>query len=477
MQLVKYLAILLFLSQVTVAQTESSNLNILIGSGEYSKATKMIDKILMKENISELDRLELEFQKEKMNRIMKDFRKSEKNVLEYIRKYIPEVTVEDLARWREEGTLEYKNIDGEIFYFNRAASNLFRLNKEAKYIKMKFTGVGPDKLDFFLDGYLRDVLVKSKEEKSIFVKPERMRLNYKLVVEADVVPEGEVIRCWLPFPMEKGERQKDVQLVSINNEKYIISPDEYAHRTIYSEQVARKGKSTEFKLSVEFTGVNEFHLLDSKLVAEYVTNSEEYKKHTSERKPHIVFTDRVKELSEKIVGDESNPILKAKKIYKWINDNIPWAGAREYSTIKNISDYCLSTMHGDCGIKTLTFITLARYNGIPARWESGLMLHPNEWNLHDWGEVYFEGIGWVPVDQSFGLQIAADEDTKWFFLGGNDAYHMIVNNDFSQPLFPAKTFLRSETVDFQRGEVEWRGGNLYFNKWDYFIDVEYLETK
>ena len=45
---------------------------------------------------------------------------------------------------------------------------------------------------------------------------------------------------------------------------------------------------------------------------------------------------------------------------------------------------------------------------------------------------------------------------------------------FAQPLFPAKIFLRSETVDFQRGEVEWRGGNLYFNKWDYFINVEYM---
>ena len=52
---------------------------------------------------------------------------------------------------------------------------------------------------------------------------------------------------------------------------------------------------------------------------------------------------------------------------------------------------------------------------------------------------------------------------------------MIVNNDFSQPLFPAKIFPRSETVDFQRGEVEWRGGNLFFNKWDYFINVEYLD--
>ena len=40
---------------------------------------------------------------------------------------------------------------------------------------------------------------------------------------------------------------------------------------------------------------------------------------------------------------------------------------------------------------------------------------------------------------------------------------MIVNDDFSQRLFPTRIFPRSETVDFQRGEVDWRGGNIYFN--------------
>jgi len=36
-----------------------------------------------------------------------------------------------------------------------------------------------------------------------------------------------------------------------------------------------------------------------------------------------------------------------------------------------------------------------------------------------------------------------------------------------------KKFLRSEPYDFQRGEVEWKGGNLYFDKWDYDMKIEY----
>lgn len=458
----------------TMAQTQLEKVQSLIRNGEFTKANNIADDLIMSENTTEIERLKLEFQKEKMDRIKLDFRKSEKDVLDYIKKYLPNVSSSDLEKWEEDGSLEFKIIDGQKFYFNRAASNLFRLSKEAME---KADGKKKSDKTMFLDNYLPRVVEKSKEDNSPFTMPVKMKLNYKLVVEADVVPDGEIIRCWLPYPREKGERQKDVNLVSINNENYIISPKEKSHRTIYSEQVAVKGKPTEFKLSVEFTGVNEHHQLDQELVVDYKIDSDEYKKYTAERIPHIAFTDRVKELSEKIVGDETNPILITKKIFKWINDNIPWAGAREYSTIENISDYCLSTMHGDCGIKSLTFITLTRYNGIPARWESGLMLHPKSWNLHDWGEVYFEGIGWVPIDQSFGLTDSKDKEIEWFFLGGNDAYHMIINSDFSQPLFPAKIFSRSETVDFQRGEVEWRGGNLYFDKWDYFIDVEYLDNK
>ena len=41
--------------------------------------------------------------------------------------------------------------------------------------------------------------------------------------------------------------------------------------------------------------------------------------------------------------------------------------------------------------------------------------------------------------------------------------------------FPRKRYPRSETVDFQRGEVETSNRNLYFDEWDYKMEVEYLD--
>ena len=239
------------------------------------------------------------------------------------------------------------------------------------------------------------------------------------------------------------------------------------------QRPAIKDQPTIFNMVLEVTNYNEANLIVTEFVKPYNKESGLYKNHTKENPPHIVFTDNIKNLSKKIVGEEKNPYTISKKIFTWISNNIPWAGAREYSTIENISEYCLTRRHGDCGIKTLLFMTLCRFNGIPVKWQSGWMLHPGEVNLHDWCEVYFEGYGWVPVDQSFGLVESENEDEKYFFLGSIDPYHIIVNDDYSKPLFPAKIFPRSETVDFQRGELEWRSGNIYFDKWDYHMEVEY----
>ena len=49
---------------------------------------------------------------------------------------------------------------------------------------------------------------------------------------------------------------------------------------------------------------------------------------------------------------------------------------RKYSIIENIPEYAGINQKGDCGIQALLFITLCRYGGVPARWQSGLFAAP-----------------------------------------------------------------------------------------------------
>ena len=406
-----------------------------------------------------------------MSRIRKDFRLTSDYILSYIQKYIPEANYDNLKEWENDGSLEYKIIDGKKYYFNRAHTNLFRINKEAKNRKELITGVIKDNLDEFLESYIPEVISTSETRQSRFVKPLKVTLNYTLTIDSNAVPPGEIIRAWLPYPREGHERQSEINFVSANTKEFIIAGNENQQRTIYMEKIAEKNIPTVFNYSVSYLAQAEYNSIDAQKVKPYDKTNTIYKEFTAEREPHILFTDKIKTFSRQIVQDEKNPYLIARRIFYWIHNNIPWAGAREYSTIRNISDYCISTKHGDCGIKTLLFMTLCRYNGIPVKWQSGWMLHPGSLNLHDWAEIYFEGYGWVPADQSFGLVDSEIENEQFFFLGSTDSYHLIINDDYSAPLFPAKIFPRSETVDFQRGEVEWRGGNLYFDMWDYDMEV------
>jgi len=461
------------LTTIISAQTKFTDINQLVHSGEFKKAAVLIDEKLKSSQLNSEEIFQLQFEKERMERIKKDFNKTADDVLKVVSTYYPGINEKDLEKWEKDGSLEHKIIDGKKWYFSRAASNLFRINKEAKKQKELVDGFQKDGLDTFLERYIPKVLDESANAQESIVKPVTFKLNYTITVDANAVPDGEMIKCWLPFPREGHQRQIDVKLLAVNNDEYIIASNDNPQRTLYLQKPAIQDQPTIFNMVLGVTNYNEINFISADQIKPYNRESGLYRTFTAERAPHIVFTDKIKDLSKQIVGDEKNPYLAAKKIFTWISDNIPWAGAREYSTIENISDYCLSNGHGDCGIKSLLFITLCRYNGIPAKWQSGWMLHPGEVNLHDWSEIYLEGFGWVPVDQSFGMVDTPNEDEKYFFLGSIDPYHLIVNDDYSKELFPAKTFPRSETVDFQRGELEWRGGNIYFDKWDYHMNVEY----
>jgi transglutaminase-like putative cysteine protease len=175
---------------------------------------------------------------------------------------------------------------------------------------------------------------------------------------------------------------------------------------------------------------------------------------------------------------------QAKGFYDWIGGNVKYSFAREYSTLTNLSDYCLSHRYGDCGQEALLFITLCRSEGIPARWQTGWDIFPGGKDIHDWTEIYLEPYGWVPVDPWAGLFAtqycialtpAQRQELHDFYFGGLDYYRMAANSDHSQRLGPPKNTLRSDDVDFQRGELEWSGGNIYFDKYSYNLSVQELK--
>lgn len=444
-----------------------------ISVGNFSKATALIDGMINSGKQSETEICDLLFRKEQLNRIRIDFRLSEQQVKDQLKVYFPDLTETQLRNWENANQLEMKIIDGKRQYFKMAVSNLFRLDSAASAVRTAKLDKTPDPLPAFLKNYLTVLSDSFKTGSTLYADQRKITLTYRMTLPADVIPAGETVRCWMPYPREDFYRQRNIQLNKINSDHFIISPTEYHHRTIYCEKVTREAQPTVFEMEVSFDTQAEWISFDSKQPLPYDQNSVIYRTNTAERPPHIVFSERIKSLTNQIIGNETDAYKKVKLIYHWIYTNIPWCSALEYSTIDNIPEYVLKYRHGDCGMKTLLFMTMARFAGIPCKWQSGWMLHPVEVNLHDWCEVYYEGIGWIPLDQSFGEQKSTNDSIRLFYTSGIDGYRLIVNDDITQPLYPAKIFPRSETVDFQRGEMEWRGGNLYFDKWNYKMSVQY----
>lgn len=438
----------------------------LVEEGRWQQASNEIQQALADPRLSFQNQQDFLFQNERMSRIRLDFSKTRDQVFREARAAAPMLDETTFSRWEKAGFVELINIDGACWYLNRAANNLFRICSEARPLKAKQSG---DAFDYSLED-IRNVIASYDRTRGRLHTPRHWRAVYSLTVNADAVPAGETIRAWLPFCHE-GNRQSNVRLISSDPPQSVRSGTAGTLASVYMEKTAAQGQPTEFKISFEFTSAAHCQPIDPEKVCPISREDPELMPFLAEQSPHIVFTREVRQLSQDVAGTETNLFRKAKLFFKWVDEHIPWAGAREYSTLDSLPLYALKHRHGDCGIQTMLFMTLCRLNGIPARWESGWTMSPVK-NMHDWCEIYLAPYGWVPVDVSFGLVDSKLEREKWFYLGNIDAGRLAVNTDYGQPLFPAKIHFRSEIVDFQRGEAEWRGGNLYFNHWQWNFNVQ-----
>lgn len=393
------------------------------------------------------------------SRLLSDFSITwEEGVETFGKKYgIDEKT---LSEWEKKHYIETNTIDGQKRIHRKSVGNAKLLNPELNG-GWKFRGesASPARISYV------DSVLQTYDGKLRDGRAHKVRYRFIINVPYNEALDGDTLRAWMPLPFA-GSRQKDIRILKTSHPDYVLSGDKSIHNSIYFQAPVVKDSTTTFMCEVEFINMGEYFSPEFILenIKDYDTSDAEYIKYTSFEKPHII---EMAELAKKIVGDETNPYRQSELVYDYIIKNYPWAGAREYSTLECIPQYVIDEGHGDCGQVSLLYISLMRSLGVPARWESGWMLHPGEKNLHDWAEVYFNGVGWVPVDVSFGrYSKASDPRAVKFYSTGMDAHRLAANHGVCGEFYPSKKFVRSETVDAQLGEVESTRGNLFYPGWN-----------
>lgn len=440
----------------------------MAAEGHFKDAEALLRRHIADPNapITEPAAIELEI----LRRIRLDFHVTPEQIAAQIGAQIPHFNPAEIERMRLQGLLQQRVIDGQTWYFDRAAGNLFRLNEG---MRLRRTPPAQPAGGFERAKHVRRLLALADAGSKTEVNPIRHRVRYELAVKEGHarLKAGAKVCCWLPFP-QAYRQQRDVRLLSSTPAGAVIAPADRPQRTVYFETtIDDPNIPPKFVAEFEFTTSAVVPRLNPEQAQPYDTQSAEYREFTAERPPHIVFTPEVKQLAAEIVGDETNPVLRARRVFRWVSENIPWVGELEYSTIPCLSGKGLQARCGDCGVQSLTFITLCRAAGIPARWQSGWSTEPGDENMHDWSEIYLPPWGWLPADASWGVLKDDDPRVQDFYCGGLDGYRLIVNRDYGRALSPPKHSFRSEPVDFQRGEIEIDGHNLYFDEWRWQFDV------
>lgn len=481
----------------------------LMEQGELSKAEELIKHHLV--NDDTLTQAEVRYLKGKLARtatIRENYPYSYDEMFTTLEKMIPDLSSKDIEEWEDDTTLEYHVIDGQKLYFWAFSYNLFALNKEvARRRAEEEAEESESEPGYVHTQHKKAVIDEGRDSATPYVLPKTIRVSFTCLVDVTGVPEGEIVRGWLPVPRES-PKQRDIEILEVEPNDYIASNSgRHLNACVYVEKpVIRDSTATAywrsyfadpldewvtplsspgkyihentqvFRVVFEYTAYGYYHELDPAEILAYDTSGMPYMEYTQEQPPHIRFTDYLSELSDEVLEGEANSYLKARMIYTWICESITWTNP-DYASPKCLSDYTARARRGDCGTKALLFTTLCRLNGIPARLQGGWMTRPGrQHSQHGWAQVYIEPVGWLTVDPDAGSKLidSEDEDLRFFHFGNCDSYRLIIYDD-NTPLFPCKIHGAPSGGSFaaglQLGVFEWAGGELESNvKIDTYVE-------
>ncbi|HXI70456.1 MAG TPA: transglutaminase-like domain-containing protein [Verrucomicrobiae bacterium] len=447
-------------------------------SGQFAQAAALLQKSIADTNTTPAERRILEFELDRLDRIRLDYPFTRPELLKKLKAAVRDISADEFEKWIAEKRFDTRVIDGEEKFMGSSVANLF-----FRYPELNPRRIQPKDESFQKALWENCVAIRqaAARENSPYVLPKMFDVMMTITLDADAVAAGKTVNAWLPVPRSY-PYQDGFELVSSSSPVKHLAPEASAIRSLYLEQPAVSNAPTVFKIHYHYRTQGVRFEVEPEKVRPFDGKDSAVGKFTREA-PQVVFSTAMKTLSEKILAGEKNPARQAKLLYEWIGTHIQYSFATEYSTVPNLSEYCRSHGYGDCGQEALLFITLCRLNGIPARWQSGWDTFPGAQDIHDWTEIHLAPYGWMPVDPymsifatQYATQLTSDQrrEVRDFYFGGRGQWRMAANADHEQLLVPAKKSFRSDDVDFQRGELECEGKNIYFNRYHYNFVVKEL---
>ena len=266
--------------------------------------------------------------------------------------------------------------------------------------------------------------------------------TYRLVSEVEIsdflaeMPNTFFLQIPLP---QKTETQRAVMINSVHPEPFVPS---YQGASIYRFHNVESGSKIQIR--------QEYSVSRSKVETNVNVGS---LRRTEQNNPllYAAYTESddflpadntvIKKMCRQIIGSETNPYNKARRIYTFLTSEIKVGESRAADAGRSILT-ALEEKSGSAYDLALLFCTLARAAGVPAIPTAGLLVDREQKAvLHWWAEFYINGFGWVPVDPALASGIPFDtgvaDKGRWYF-GNLDAYHIAFSRGYQTqaPLLP-----------------------------------------
>lgn len=222
-----------------------------------------------------------------------------------------------------------------------------------------------------------------------------------------VVPDGaHQLRVWFAMPQDDPLQQ--VKQFKVDGPvPHRITQDSAGNTAVYLELAEPKLK--EFSVVETFTLARREQVsgVEADKARPLAAGKREELSQFLSTNQNVIIDDRIRKLATEIVGVETNPVLAARKLYDWMLANVDyWVKDPKNKKASPVgsTEYCLTTMTGNCTDFHSLWTSLARASGIPTRMVYGSFFKKEldgqdaDQSYHCWPEFYATGIGWVPHD-------------------------------------------------------------------------------
>jgi transglutaminase-like putative cysteine protease len=245
--------------------------------------------------------------------------------------------------------------------------------------------------------------------------------NYAFTVKE--VKPGERVRIWIP--LAQSDEYQDVRVLAKSGDlplKEVRQP-EFGNVILYAESA--KADKNEYAFAVKYDVVRREHVVLA------------YGKPISDKPPapearagvaRFLQADRLvpvtgvpAQLAEQQTKGANNQLEKAKDIYEYVFRTMKYdksgTGWGHGDTL-----WACDSKRGNCTDFHSVFISMARAENIPARFEIGFPIPTDKHSAeipgyHCWAEFFLDSTGWVPIDISEAWKHPEKHD---YFFGAHD---------------------------------------------------------